>query len=133
MKNFLFLLFFAPFVLTAADPIVQGNPSIEAISNALKTGDVETLGKYFADQVEISILEKEQVYSKSAAKSTLKSFFETAKPQGFVSIHQGTSRENSDQYCIGNLSGATDKFRVYIYFKVVGNSVVIQELRFDKA
>lgn len=132
MKSLLFLLFFAPFA-AFANPTLDGNPNIEAISTALKTGDVETLSRFFADQVEVSINEKEQVYSKSGAKTALKSFFDSTQPQGFVAIHQGTSRESSDQYCIGNLSTAGDKYRVYIYFKVVGGNTLIQELRFDKA
>ena len=51
MKNLLFSLLFAPMIAFAD----QGTPGLEAISNALNTGDVATLSKYFADNVEISI------------------------------------------------------------------------------
>ena len=128
MKNLIFVLLLLP-ALAFAD---QGNPGLEAISTALNTGDVETLSKYFADNVEISIQDKEQVYSKAKATEVLRSFFDANKPKSFSQLHKGTSRESSDQYCIGNLSATTGNYRVYLYLKVSGNSVNIQEIRLDK-
>ncbi len=116
MKNMLFLLLFAPLTLVAN----QGNPSLEAIAKALSTGDVETLSKYFADNVEVSILDKEQLYPRAKATEAVRSFFNTNKPKSFSQVHQGSSRENSDQYCIGNLSAAT------------GSNASIEEIRFDR-
>jgi hypothetical protein len=128
MKYLLFLMFFVPASLMAN----QGNPGLETITNALNTGDVETLSKYFADNVEISIQDKEQIYTKAKAAEVLRGFFDTNKPKGFSQVHRGTSRENADQYCIGNLTVATGTYRVYIYLKVSGNTLSIQEMRLDK-
>jgi hypothetical protein len=128
MKNLLFLLFFAPFTLIAD----QGNPSLEAISKALSSGDADALAPYLADNVEVSILDNEQVYSKAKATEVLRSFFSSNKPKTFNQVHQGTSRGNSDQYCIGNLSASTGSYRVYLYLKVSGTTTTIQEIRFDK-
>ena len=124
----LFLLLFAPFAMMAN----QGNPSLEAIAKALNAGDVDGLSKYFADNVEISILDNEQQVSKAKATDTLRSFFNTSKPKSFSQVHQGTSRENSDQYCIGNLASSTGNYRVYLYLKVTGTNLTIKEIRFDK-
>lgn len=128
MKNMLFLLLFAPVTLMAH----QGNPSLEAIAKALSTGDADALSRYFADNIEISILDNEQVYPKAKAAEAVRSFFNTNKPKAFNQVHQGTSRENSDQYCIGNMSASTGSYRVYIYLKMNGNAATIQEIRFDK-
>ncbi|MBL7795482.1 MAG: DUF4783 domain-containing protein [Saprospiraceae bacterium] len=128
MRNMLFLLLFAPVALFAD----QGNPTLEAISRALGSGDANALSQYLADNVEVSILDKEQSCSRTKATGLLQSFFDANKPKGFSQIHQGTSRENSDQYCIGNLSAGTGTYRVYIYLKVGGGSASIQEIRFDK-
>ena len=124
----LFLLLFAPFALMAD----QGNPSLEAIAKALSAGDVDALSKYFADNVEISILDNEQQVSKAKATDTLRSFFNSSKPKSFSQVHQGTSRESSDQYCIGNMTAANGSYRVYIYLKMNGANASIQEIRFDK-
>jgi hypothetical protein len=128
MKNLLFLLLFAPMIALAN----QGNPSLEAISTALAAGDADALSKYFADNVEISIQDKEQTYAKAKATEVLRAFFGSSQPKSFSQVHKGTSRENSDQYCIGNLSGAAGTYRVYLYLKVSGNNLSIQEIRFDK-
>ncbi|HOY03780.1 MAG TPA: DUF4783 domain-containing protein [Saprospiraceae bacterium] len=128
MKNLLFVLLLMPAIAFAN----QGNPSLDAISVALGAGDAEGLSKYFADNVEISIQDKEQTYNKSKALEVIRSFFGSNQPKSFTQVHKGTSRENSDQYCIGNLVGTAGNYRVYLYLKVTGNSVSIQEIRFDK-
>jgi hypothetical protein len=144
MRNILVFLFFVPLTLSANNStntlfitdfsvIELGNPNLDAINRALNAGDVDALSKYFAENVEISILDKEQSYNKAKAAETLRTFFGSNKPKSFAQVHQGTSRENSDQYCIGTLTASSGNFRVYIYLKVNGNSFNIQEMRFDKA
>ena len=71
MKNLVFVLLLLPAFAFA----FQGTPGLEAISTALNTGDVETLSKYFADNVEISIQDKEQIYPKAKASEVLRSFW----------------------------------------------------------
>jgi hypothetical protein len=127
MKTLIFVLLFSPAFLFA-----QGATGLDAISAALNSGDVETLSKYFLDNVEISIQDKEQIYTKAKAADVLRSFFDANKPKSFSQVHKGTSRESSDQYCIGNLSAVTSDYRVYLYLKVSGNSISIQEIRMDK-
>ena len=128
MKNLIFVLLLLPAAVFAN----QGNPGLDIISTALNTGDVETLSKYFADNVEISIQDKEQVYPKAKATDIMRSFFDANKPKAFAVVHKGTSRENSDQYCIGTLSASTGSYRVYLYLKVNGSNISIQEIRMDK-
>ena len=128
MKNLFFLLMFVPMIAFAD----QGSPTLEAITNALNSGDADALSKYFADNVEISIQDKEQVYTKAKALDVVRGFFTSNKPKGFSQVHKGTSRENSDQYCIGNLTASNGNYRVYLYLKVSGDDLFIQEMRFDK-
>ncbi len=130
MKNLIFLLLLTPAIAFANN--AQGTPGLEAISTALSTGDVDGLSKYLADNVEISIQDKEQTYAKAKALEVLKGFFDGAKPKAFAQVHKGQSRENSDQYCIGNLTGMAGNYRVYLYLKVNGANISIQEMRFDK-
>ncbi len=127
MKNLLFFLLFLPVLAFS-----QSNANLEVISSALSTGDVTSLSKYFADNVEISIQDKEQSHPKAKATEVIRTFFGANQPKSFNQVHKGTSRENSDQYCIGNLVSANGNYRVYLYLKVNGNAVTIQEIRFDK-
>ena len=127
MRNLFFLLLFAP-----AIAISQGGTSLESITSALNAGDADALSKYFAPSVEISIQDKEQVYAKAKATEVVRNFFNTNQPKSFSQMHKGVSRENSDQYCIGNLASASGNYRVYLYLKVNGSNLSIQEIRFDK-
>ena len=130
MKNLIFLLFLTPAIAFAHNN--QGTPALEAISAALGAGDVDALSKYFADNVEISIQDKEQLYPKTKAVEILKGFFDSNKPKAFAQVHKGQSRENSDQYCIANFTATAGTYRVYLYLKVSGSNISIQEMRFDK-
>jgi len=127
MRNLFFLLLFVP-----AFAFSQTNASLESITSALNAGDVEALSKYFAPNVEISIQDQEQVYAKAKATEVVRSFFNANKPKSFSQMHKGMSRESSDQYCIGNLAATTGNYRVYLYLKVNGANLSIQEIRFDK-
>lgn len=129
MKNLLFVLFLFPMAAIAA---AQNNPVLEAVARALSAGDADALARHLADNVDLSILEKEQTCSKAKAVESLRSFFNTNRPRSFNQVHQGASRGSNDQYCIGNLVTANGAFRVYIYLKVTGSSAVVQELRFDR-
>lgn len=128
MKKLFFLLFLAPAIAFAS----VGNPNLDAIVAALNSGDADGIAKYFGENVEISILDKEQIYTKANATTVLRTFFSSNKPKSFSLVHQGNSRGSTDQYCIGNLAANAGSYRVYLYLKMNGDKITIQELRLDK-
>lgn len=129
MRN---LIFSCMFLLSAAFASAQTGGSLESIGSALNSGDVTALSKFFADNVEISIQDKEQTYPKAKAAEVIRSFFGSNHPKSFNQVHKGSSRANSDQYCIGHLMADNGTYRVYLYLKVAGSNLLIQEMRFDK-
>ena len=125
MKIFLFIVLLAPtFSFADAD--------LAAITRAISAGDADALGRFFDQTVEVAVMDEEDIYNKEQAIALLKTFFAKNPPKSFSQVHQGTSRGNDSQYCIGNLLTAASTFRVYIYMKVVDGRYIIQELRFDK-
>lgn len=124
MKQLIFILMLAP--LTPAL-----NQSLAGISKAISDGNAETLGQYFDESVEVSVLEKEDVYTKTNAVKVVKDFFAKYKPKAFSQVHQGASKANA-QYAIGNLSTDNGAFRVYLYLQTSGSDAKIQEIRFDR-
>lgn len=128
MKNFLFVLFLAP-MLAFVHP---DEYNLDAITRAISSGDADALGQYFDTNVEVAVMDKEETYAKADAVKVVKDFFAKNKPASFKQVHQGASKGQDSQYCIGNLAANTGTFRVYIYMKVTGGKYVIQELRFDK-
>ncbi len=125
MKNLIFLALIMPAIST---PQVTLSDITKAISN----GDVAALSGYFDQTVEIALQDQEEVYEKAEATGIIKRFFAQNKPKSFSQVHQGTSKGNDSQYCIGNLVTEDGTFRVYIYMRVEGNQYRIQELRFDR-
>jgi hypothetical protein len=125
MKSLLFFAFLLP-------TVYQPSANLSAITQAISQGDATTLGSYFDESVEISILEKDEIYSKSDAIGVIKQFFGQYRPSGWSTVHKGAARNNDSQYCIGNLNANGKTFRVYIYLKEKGGRQLIQELRFDQ-
>ena len=125
MKLLLVIYLLSPFVF-------QEDSNLSGITQAIGNGNTEALSQYFDQSVEIAVLDDEDVYSKDQAVEIVKTFFASNQPKSFVKAHEGTSRGNDSQYCIGNLETSTQTFRVYIYMKVTGSKYLVQELRFDK-
>lgn len=106
--------------------------ALDNITKAISTGNVTALEPYLDKSVEISILEQENVYSKTEAINILKTFFGKNKPQAFNQMHTGQSKGKEAQYSIGSLTTSAGAFRVYIYARVESDKFYVQELRFDK-
>lgn len=128
MKNFLFVLLLVPSVAF----VNSEELNLDAISKAISSGNADALGQYFDTTVEIAIMDKEETYAKTQAIQAVKDFFAKNKPSSFKQVHQGASKGQDSQYCIGNMIATSGTYRVYIYMKVSGTKQVIQELRFDK-
>lgn len=125
MKQLLLILMLSPFVVLAQDGMPQ-------ITKALSTGDVETLGNYFDESIELSILEEEGIYNKSQALQKVRRFLTQNEVDSFAEVHQGASRSSDSQYVIGNLSTKGGTYRVYLYLtNNPDGKMIIQEFRFD--
>ena len=119
---------FSPFV---AEGTAQAQ-SLGDITRALGAGDTEALASLMDSEVELSLIEEENLYSREQAKQKLASFFAANTPSGFSQMHQGSSKSDNAEYCIGNLATNNGAFRVYIYVARQGERMVLQELRFDR-
>lgn len=104
----------------------------ELISTAIRSGNASEISKHFNTNVELTIGNQEEVYSKAQAEQVLKDFFSRNTPRSFTLIHQGLSKEGA-KYAIGNLTTQQgNNYRTYFFIKQVGRSEYIQELRFEK-
>lgn len=122
------ILLFAIFLY---HPLQSYGTDLQAIIKAIGDGDATTLGNYFDEEVAITLLDKEGLYNKAAAIKAVSGFFARHKPNTFVQVHEGASKEGNARYFIGDLSTASGNFRVYLYLKVSDGRTLIQELRFD--
>ena len=104
----------------------------ENIGNAIKMGSAEEISRYFNTNVDLTIGNQEEVYSRVQAEQILKDFFVKNTPRSFTLIHQGLSKEGA-KYAIGNLTTQQgNNYRIYFFIKQTGRNEFIQELRFEK-
>lgn len=102
----------------------------EGIASALRSGNAVALAGTFQTNVEITIRDAGNSYSKSQAEMVLKNFFASNQPKGFALAHEGTSPEGS-KYFIGNLSTTGGNYRTYVYAKLANGVLSVQEIRFE--
>ncbi len=97
---------------------------------ALKQGNSPMLAKYFGNRVELSILNKESIYSKSQATQIMSKFFKESQPTDFKKKHAGGKAGTS--YIIGDLITKKGNFRVNFLLKKNGNEFKIHQLHIEK-
>lgn len=127
MKRIFFLLS----ILTTLSINTTGQSSTaNDVANMLKSGNVNGLSGYFMDNVDLTILQSDDVYSKAQATQVTKKFFEEHPPKGFVIKHEGKSKLD-DHYRIGTLSTSKGDFRVTYFLKNDNGSYRIKQLRIE--
>jgi hypothetical protein len=105
--------------------------NFDGIAGAIRTGNASSIAANFQSNVEITIKDASNSYSKSQGEMVLKNFFSSHQPKSFSIAHEGTSPEGS-KYFIGNLVTTAGNYRTYVYAKAAGGSLTIQEIRFEE-
>ena len=99
------------------------------IAIAFKVGTAKELARFFNDNLELAVGEKEDVYSKSQAERIIDNFFVEHPPKNFQFIHQGG--KETAQYAIGKLVTFKGEFRVYMLLKQKNGKSLIHQLRIE--
>lgn len=99
------------------------------IERAIATTDAQALSNYFGPQVEVTIGEKYEIYSKDQATFVIKEFFQDHPVRSFRIKHTGNS--NSTYYGLGDYYSTRGAFLVNVFLKKTGNTYVIEEVRFE--
>ena len=103
----------------------------DEISLSIRSGDAKQLSSFFGPTIDLTIINKEDVYSKAQAEQVIKDFFSKNTPKSFTIIHKGASPEGT-QYAIGSLVTTNGKtFRTSFYIKSSNGKNILQELRFE--
>jgi hypothetical protein len=112
------------FLLSAFKPIA----GLDDVINALKAGNAQELSKYIDDNVEISVPDKTENYSRAQAVMVLKDFFANNGVIGFDVQFKGEN--GGGQYCIGDLKTKSGVYRTTVFMKTKDNKQLIKEIRF---
>lgn len=103
--------------------------NIEAVISALRTGDATELSDYLDDNVELTLPDKANSYSKAQALVILKDFFSNNGVKSFEVKHKGNN--GGAQFCIGTLQAKSGNFRTTIFMKIKNNKEVVKDIRFQ--
>ena len=106
---------------------IQGG--IDDVIVALKAGNVSELSRYIEDNVEITLPDKSDNYSKAQAGLVLKDFFSKSGVKSFDLKHKGDGP--SGQFCVGTLVTKNGNYRTNIFMKLKGSKQIMKEIRFQ--
>jgi hypothetical protein len=102
---------------------------LSEISKSFGEGNATQIAQYFNKSIELTLFDKEDIYSNTQAEMILRDFFAKHKPTQFKIIHQG-GKEDS-KYAIGRLTGNSESYRVTILIKTENNNSFIHQLRIE--
>ncbi|RUT73392.1 DUF4783 domain-containing protein [Ancylomarina longa] len=97
---------------------------------SFKQGNSIGLSEYFGDRVELSIQDKEAIYSKSQAKQIMAKFFREYTPSDFRKKHIGG--KPGARYVIGDLITNRGNFRINFLLKEQNGKFVVHQLHIEK-
>jgi hypothetical protein len=109
------------------DPFVE---HFTKINKALNIGNVDIIAQYFSSSVDLSVLDKEGIFSASQAENILKEFFTKNEAKKYTMIH--FSGKDNSRYYIGTLTTNTGDYRVFYVLKNTIKYPVITQFRIEK-
>src|SRR6476619_7390677 len=112
MKKFLLLYSITLLVAASAFKPISG---LDDVINALRTGNAQELSRYVDDNIEISLPDKSDSYSRSQAVMVLKDFFSNTGVTGFEIQFKGEN--GGSQFCVGKLTTRAGNFRTTVFMK----------------
>lgn len=96
---------------------------IDDMATIFKSGDAKRIAEYFSTTVELSVIDKEDVYSANQATYILKDFFAKHPPISTKVIHKVTSNPN---YKFGVILLTTSNANYRVSFELKNNSSKFQ-------
>ena len=123
----LFTPLLAVSVLLLSSHALQSN--IDEVIGALRSGNSTELSKYFDENVELTLPDKSDSYSKAQAQLIVKDFFGNNGVKGFDLKHKGDSP--GGHFCIGTLQTNAGNFRTNVFMKTKDGKEVVKEIRFQ--
>jgi len=115
MKSFISTL--TIFLSLAMVSFTNQASNLDNVIDALKDGKASEIGKYLDENVEITLPDKSNNYSKAQAILILKDFFDNNEVKTFEVKHKGD--QNGGQFCVGTLQTKSGNYRTTIFMKTM--------------
>ena len=102
---------------------------IDEVIGALRDGNASELSKYMDENIEISLPDKSDSYSRAQGILILKDFFSNNNVKSFDVKHKGDGPNG--QYCVGTLYTKNGNYRTNVFMKTKTDKQVVKEIRFQ--
>ena len=126
MKHLFTTLLFGSVLLLSS---FKQESNIDEVIGALRSGNSAMLSGYFDENVELTLPDKSDSYSKAQAQLIVKDFFGTNGVKGFDLKHKGDSP--GGHFAIGTLQTNAGNFRTNVFMKMKNGKEVVKEIRFQ--
>lgn len=103
----------------------------DRVGQLLGSGNTKELSLEFTPNIDLTVLETDDVYSRAQAAQILKKFFQDHPPKAFSKEHNGKTKAG-DSYVIGILSTSNGNFRTTYFLKQVKDEQRVKQLRIEK-
>lgn len=123
-------LILATFVFCINTTLFAGN-ILNDIATAIGSNDVEKISTYINSNVDITIDDNDDTYSKEQAKAILSEYLDSNPIKSIKLLHNGASGSNT-QYAIASASTKNGTYRVYMLIAKESESFQLVELRFEE-
>lgn len=127
MKKIFTYLLTASVVLLSSFTLL--NNQIDGVISALRSGNSAELSKYIDDNLELTLPDKSDNYSKAQAQLILKDFFSNNGVKGFDLKHKGDSP--GGHFCIGTLQTNNGNYTTKVFMKSKNGKEYLKEIRFQ--
>ena len=123
----LLLAFLLPVAGASAQDVVR-----DRVLQAMRTGNSKELVNLFIPNIDLTVKETSDVYSKAQAEQILRKFFNDHQPVDMVIEHSGVSKFG-DRYFIGILRTRNGFFRVTFFLKRTDDEQLVKQLRIENS
>lgn len=104
----------------------------EKVVQAMRTGNSKDLAAHFIPNIDLTIKDASDVYSRAQAEQIVRKFFNDNPPVDLVIEHNGVSKLG-DKYFIGILRTTTGYFRVTFFLKKGDTAFQVKQLRIENS
>jgi len=125
MKALLIISFLASSLFTNSASV------IDTISSALRSGRTSEINQYFANSVDVTILDFQDFLDKGATVQKVNAFFAGKSISGYKVIHEGKSKGKDSVYTIGTLTTDQGDYKIYMFITTKGDKYFIEEIKIE--
>jgi len=119
-------------LLSPIAPALAQDTEKDRVVEAMKSGDAKELAALFIANIDLTVKESSDVYSKAQAEQILRKFFNENPPVDLVIEHSGVSK-SGDKYFIGILRTRSGYFRTTFFLKKGETGFLVKQLRIESS